>query len=264
MAGNILKIATPISHLLEAQEAADRIVQYSDCLECRDQSFGSVLPLQEIFHCEKQPIHKLSKADFNYIEKIRRSKPELKLITFHLASSCSAPVLKDCMFMPGGTMYTRDEMVKNSLFNFTRIKSILGQDIQIGVENNNFFPTKAYEFVTDATFISEIVCGNDIWFLFDISHARITAHNAKINYNEYKEGLPLDRTIQMHICRTCSNEQDLAYDTHEYPNVSEWDEVRELIRKYNGIKYLTVEYYKNTEGLIRSLKELKGIINELS
>ena len=68
--------------------------------------------------------------------------------------------------------------------NIPKIKNILG-DIEILIENNNYYPTKAYDIITDADFISNLVYDNNIGFLFDQAHAEITAHNQKIKYEEY-------------------------------------------------------------------------------
>ena len=73
------------------------------------------------------------------------------------------------------------------------------KEISISVENNNYYKTEAYDYVTDPDFISSIVYDNDINFLFDISHARISAYNSGVDYCEYLLKLPLNRVNQIHI-----------------------------------------------------------------
>jgi len=258
----MIKIATPISHLFDDASCAHLIMRNSDCLECRDESLNVNLPTQEVFHCGLQPIHKLNKGDFFHLENIAMAKPDLKLITFHAASSCDKP--EEHIFRVGGVQYSRKEMLKNARENFSQIKAIFGRQINVAIENNNFYSTEAYDWITDGDFIDEIVRENGICFLFDLAHARITACNRGIEYEAYKSGLPLDKTTQIHVCRHIVNEKNIAYDEHELPGKEEWEEVKNLISAGGMIKYLTIEYYKDANKLIRSLKEVKLEINELS
>lgn len=260
----MLKIATPISHLFEDPRHAQYIIDNSDCLECRDRSLNVSLPGQEVFHCDIQPIHKLAKDNFYYLENIARLKPDLKLITFHAATSCDKPYIKGHMFRLGGVQYSKEEMLQNARENISQIKALFGSQVSVGIENNNYYPTEAYRWITDADFIRQIVYENDICFLFDLAHARVTAHNKKLNYEDYKCGLPLDRMVQVHICLHVINENNIAHDEHDLPGKEEWEELKRLISAGCNVRYLTIEYYKNTNKLIKSLKMVRGIINELS
>jgi len=256
----MIKIATPTSHLLRDPNAIFEIGSYSDCWECRDFFIEFPDKKQEVFHCDIQPIHVLNNDQLEYLREIRKIKPELKLITFHCASCCDAPIIdENGIFKVGGLKYSRDEMLKNAKSNFLAIKEVLGDNIKIAIENNNYYPSDAYEFITDPDFISSIVYNNDIYFLFDIAHARVTCFNKKINFNDYKNALPLGKTVQLHICRYGLRADGLAYDAHELPEAEEMKEAKNLINRFN-IEYLTVEFYKDKNKLIGCLKELKKII----
>lgn len=255
----MVKIATPISHLFENKGYAELVIKYSDCLECRDGSFGSPLLKQELFHCELQPIHKFTENNFRYLERIKNDKGDLKLLTFHMASSCNAPYIKNGVFEKGGREYSEKEALKNAAINFRRIRSIFNQGVKFAVENTNYYPTDAYKYITDAGFISRIVGENKIDFVFDTAHARITAHNKGIDYEEYRNSLPLDKAIQIHLSSFKVLRNNLAYDVHDYPGARELAEARRLLRN-GSLKYLTVEYYKNIRYLLRSLKLLRGLI----
>ncbi|MDO8140802.1 MAG: DUF692 family protein [Candidatus Brocadiales bacterium] len=253
------KIATPISHLFENEDHAKRIINYSNCLECRDSSINSTIVNQEVFHSELHPIHEFTKINFNYLKYIRSVKHDLKLITFHVASCCDKPYLDNKMFKIGGKEYSEKEMLKNAKQNFSIIKEVFGKEVKIAIENNNYYPTNAYKYVTEPEFISQIVRENNINFLMDIVHVKISSHNKKIDYEKYKDMLPLDRTIQLHIC-SCEFDSDyLAYDAHNYPKEEEFLEVKYLLDKLD-IQYLTIEYYKDTECLIQSLKRAHELV----
>jgi uncharacterized protein (UPF0276 family) len=259
----MFRIATPVSQLFDNSTAALEIISESDCLECRDASVSAAFSAQVVFHCDIQPIHELSKEDFFYLEKIAEAKMDLKLVSFHAASSCNKPYIDGYMFRPEGTRYSRGQMLRSARANFLRIKAIFGREIKIALENNNYYPTEAYQFVTDTEFIREIVYENDISFLFDVAHARITAHNKKLVYEDYRNRLPLDKMVQIHLCRFSVDENGLAYDAHTPPGEEEWQEVRSLIPAYPGVEYLTIEFYRDKNKLIKSLKKAKEIKNEL-
>jgi len=256
----VTKIATPISHLFKDKAHAERIIAHSGCLECRDDSLDSVFPGQELFHCDIQPIHRLQKKEFDHLKRIKSIKPKLRLITFHIASCCDKPVLKNMIFNAGGTVYTEKEMLNNASENIAKIRNIFGEDIGIAIENNNYYPTEAYEYVTEPEFISKLVNENDIGLLFDIAHARVASYNKKTAYETYRDALPLSRVKQLHISAYGVNKNDgIAYDMHEYPKDEDFSEAAYLLKCFD-IGYLGVEYYKDTENLIKSLKEARKLI----
>ena len=256
----MIKLATPISHLFENSDYEKIIMDNSDVFECRDRSIDSMIDNQVLFHCELQPIHEWSDEEWSFLKKIKDTKPDLSLITFHLASCCDKPILVDNMFELGGRDYSKDEMFNYAKKNFTEIKKLFGSNVLIAVENNNYYPTDAYRDVTEAGFISKVVNDNDLKFLFDLSHARVTCYNKNINFNRYKNELPLNKAVQLHICTFgIDKDKGLAYDAHNYPDEEELLEIQSLIKNYKSIEYLTVEYYRDIENLEKSLKRVKEL-----
>lgn len=257
-----IKIATPISDLfLKNNTNTKLIINHSDCFECRDHTIKSNLPNQELFHCELQPIHEFLEKEINYLERIKLLKPNLKLISFHLASCYKNPILKQGIFHPRGKKIFREELIENSILNFKLIKNIFGNTIKIAVENNNHYNTEAYDFITRPDFISEVVNRNDINFLYDIAHSKISSHNLEMTLENYEKTLPMDKIIQIHIAKPGYNEIGKIYDKHDVPTENEIREVSRLIKKFSKIKYLTVEYYKSSFNLVNFLKQLKIILN---
>ena len=263
----MIRLATPVSHLFENKDYEKTIVENSDVLECRDRSidYENHINKQELFHCELQPIHEWTNVEWEFLQNIKDTKPNLKLLTLHSASCCDKPSLSGRMFELGGREYTRKEMKGFAKYNFTQIKNIFGNSVEIAIENNNYYPTEAYRDVTEAGFISEIVNENNLRFLFDIAHAKVTCFNKNINFEKYKRELPLDRVIQVHICTYgIDDELNQAYDAHSYPNDEELLEVSKIITECKNVKYLTVEYYRDIENLEISLKKVKELVRELS
>ncbi len=57
--------------------------------------------------------------------------------------------------------------------------------------------------------------------------------------------------------------ETLAFDAHYAPDEGIYSELRHVIRA-GDVDYVTVEYYKDTDGLIRSLEYLQNMQHELS
>jgi hypothetical protein len=258
----MVKLATPVSHLFrESAEAARLILDHTDVVEVRDRTWNYVSEKQELFHSDLQPIHHFDEKIWNYFKKVKECKKELKLVTFHIASSCDAPIIEGKMWQVGGKKYSRDEMLINAKYNFEKLRQIFGSDIQFAIENNNYYPTEAYECVCDPAFISQLAKENDLFFLFDIAHAKVSSINMKVDFESYISGLPMDRLIQIHICQYRVEDTGLAYDAHEPPEHETYEVVRKLLNE-KSLKYLTMEYYKDLPRLLTCLKELKEIASE--
>ena len=182
-----------------------------------------------------------------------------------MASCFDAPVIQNAVFQPGGKEYSREEMLAIARNNFIKIKSMFGKEVKLAVENNNYYPTEAYKIVTNPDFIKTIVEENDIYFLFDIAHSKVSAHNYSVSYIDYVKGLPLNRCLQLHICRHGINETTgSAFDAHYPPSAEDLLEVIDYVKKHTTIEYLTIEYYKDASLLVELLKEFKKSIYELS
>lgn len=255
------KISLPISHLFEKEENISQLSGKYDCLETRPFTLNCSLPDQQLFHADNiQPIHELADSDFKFLEEIREKKKDLKAISFHCASCCLEPEVKDGIFYKGkNRSYARDEMYKNAERNLSIIKSIFPDTTSISIENNNYYPTDAYMHVTEAQFIRDIVYDNDICFLFDNAHARVTAFNSKISYDSYIKNLPLDKMNQIQFCEAFVPETGLARDIHELPTDKTVEEIVTLAREYD-VQYVTPEYYKSIERLIKLLESLNNAV----
>ena len=255
-------IATPMSDLI-VEPNFKEVIALSDCLETRDKSIISDYPKQQIFHCELQPIHTLSNENIDYLKKIKLQKPELKLISFHIATCYKSPKIIKNIFYPRGEKVKRKCLLENARKNFIIIKKIFGNKIKVAIENNNYYKTEAYDDVTDTHFISQIVNENEIYFLLDIAHARITSFNTKTNYKNYINQLPLNRMIQIHIAKPGFDKYGEIFDAHNLPTKDEIEDVILFLKKYPELKYLTIEYYKNTDKLISLLKQLNLKLNSI-
>jgi len=254
------KIVTPVSHLFFNKKNALKIAKFSDYLEIRERTINLDFKNEKFFHCDDDLTLPWSKNFKIKLEKIIKKKKSLRYVSFQATRCCLNAKIVNKVFVLSGKKFSRNEMINEAAKNVSWLRKKFKNKFQIGLENNNYYPTKAYDIIADADFISHIVKKNKLFFLFDLAHAQVTASNKKINYHSYLEKLPMDKMIQMHICRPRINKK-MSRDTHYLPNIKMFKEVRSISKKYKNLKFFTIEYYKDTKKLIENIKTLKKIIN---
>ena len=259
----MLKLTTPISRLFMNEAKVQQIIEMSDSLECREWCMQTQLPKQELVHFDINIIHNWSSELKHYVYRSILSKPLLELVTFHMAACCDGPLLQNGMYQPGGRQYSREELLEHAAMNIGWIRSFLPAGIEIGVENTNYYPTQAYRHVTEGGFITDVVRESDINFLFDIAHGKITAYNKAIDYQDYLATLPLNVAIQIHISGHGIDSNNIAYDAHDRSDESIYREVQTMIEAF-PIRYLTVEFYKDYDGIIQELKRYNRLKEEVN
>lgn len=255
------QIATPISHLFGEPSIARELMARSDCLEGRDKSLEAGWPGVRLFHTDIEPVHELGASAWAHLEAIRRRTPELRLLSMHMASCYSAPIVVSGKFQAGGKRYGRDELLRCARENLSRIKALFGPDVELAVENNNFYATPAYDYVCDPEFISEVVRGNDIRFLFDVAHAFVSSVNKGMPLDSYLAGLPLEKTVQIHISQHRVDGPLCAVDAHADITEHMYEFVRKLLGRITP-SYVTVEYYRDPHELLSALKRINSLRNE--
>ena len=255
-----MRLATPISHLFRNAEAGARIAAASDCLECREWCIESEWPRQELIHYD---IGLQLRWDDNTRDELKHAftlKKDLRLVTFQVPSCYDAPVLEERCFQPGGRRLSREEMLETIRDNVRWLKTVLRSGVEVGLENNNYYPTPAYEDIADPAFVSDAVESSGCLFLLDIAHAYISAHNRGEWSEDYLAGLPLRRLAQVHLCGPSIPERGTAFDEHEWPD----EELTAEAIRLGGLhkaRYLTVEYYKDANRLVEGLKALRSRVS---
>ena len=251
-------IATPVSSLFSSKKNIKIIEKYSDCFEGRENTKTKNDKSIKLIHFDFD-IHKKFQVK-NKIEilKIIKNKT-LNLVTFQLSSDYYNPVLINNKFYPKGQKIPLTNVYNNINYNLIWLKKQLNSECKIAIENNNFYKTGAYNLVTNPIFLKKILKKFDLLFLFDYSHAKISAFNLNTTFYKYISNLPLSKIIQVHFCgyEIINHE---AVDTHILPKKIDYMELKKLLNKYRKITYITLEYYKDVNSLIKSLKTIRKII----
>ena len=91
----------------------------------------------------------------------------------------------------------REEVLSLCIYRIQQLSTLL--PVPVLIENMDYNPTNAYEYVCEPGFINEVLVKTDTWLLFDLAHARVTAHAMGIAVEEYIDQLPMDRIRQIHL-----------------------------------------------------------------
>jgi uncharacterized protein (UPF0276 family) len=254
------RIATAVSRLFQDPVAARRLAAASDCLELRKGGCPAEVaagrPL--LYHCEQSLLKALDLGAFRrYIERLPPDA-RLELVSFHAPSCYASPLLDNGVYLPGGRRLRRSEMLEHARRNAEAVRRLLPATT-IAVENNNYLSTSAYDHVTDPDFLVELVEGADVGLLLDLAHAQITARRRGVAPDAYLEALPLGRTVQLHVS-SCRVEHGVWVDSHDSPTADDWREVARLLARAPAVRYLTIEYHREAEGLLEALRVARSVL----
>lgn len=99
-----------------------------------------------------------------------------------------------------GKNQNREEAKKIMTDNIMFLKENFPQ-MRLLLENHDANVSGGYtiDFYTEPEFLKEIIYGNDIYFLLDISHAYTTAKYRGERVEDYLKNLPLDRIKEIHF-----------------------------------------------------------------
>lgn len=119
----------------------------------------------------------------------------------------------------------------------------------------NYFPTGVYDFVCDPAFISDFVSELNAELLLDLGHARVSAANLGLPFEEYLAALPMNRVSEVHFSRA-GIKNGFWEDLHEEP-LDEDFAYLEGVCELADVKHVVVEYYSNPDRLVGVVEKLR-------
>ena len=248
-----IKLVTPISHLFNNSEHAINIEKYSDQLEARERTADLRFKNTTHYHIDFDLNLGLKESQKEFLYAKVRNRPEIHTLTFQMTRDTEEYKILDGKFHPKGFLRDKREQLKRTKNSIKVIKDIVGSDRSIGIENNNYYQTGAYDIATSSKFINEVIKECDAHLLLDIAHAKVTCKNRNINFESYIYEMVEEISCkQMHLCdpseRVFGGISE-TYDAHLLPTTESIKDAIQICNNLN-INNLTVEYYKDAEKLI--------------
>lgn len=258
-----MKLLTPVSHLFNNITNAQKIIDNSNFLEARERTCQLNFPNTTHYHIDFDLNIGITEKQTEFLKKHVKPREEIRTLTFQAARDCKKIKIRDGVYFPDSEIIPLSDQVYNTKKSILEIQDIVGTDRKIGIENNNFYDSGAYDICTSIDYLFEIINLDNCHLLFDIAHALVTCANKNIPFSYYSEKLlETKKCLQMHICQPTYifNEKGIsAKDSHNLPSFELTELSISLCKKY-GIKLLTIEYYRDTAKLVNFLKYLKNSI----
>jgi uncharacterized protein (UPF0276 family)/ribosomal protein S18 acetylase RimI-like enzyme len=248
------RITTPVSDHFAEASTATRLAAYSDALELRDNGIDPPSGTPLLYHSE---IDAASEWTGDQQARLREivSTYEPELVSLHLLTRYQETTVNGGRFVGVGAPYDRDQLAEIVTRNVETVRELVG-DVPILLENNNHLGTDAYDIVTDPSFLDTVVDRTTAGLLFDIAHAKITAHNTDRPIADYVGVLPLDQCRQVHLSR---HDVGLARatDAHSFLTREDWAYFADRTRELPELQYVTLEYYADRSVLLAQLQRMQ-------
>ena len=260
----MIKLITPISHLFTNGSDVTDICNLSDQLEARERTCELELDNTTHYHIDFDLNLGLSKKQLDFLEKHVKNRESIQTLTFQASRDCIASDLQDGMFRLSSKPLAFSEQLLNIKKSISLIKDIVGTSRTIGIENNNYYPTGAYDICTSRKFLSTILEETGLMFLFDMAHAMVTAHNLNEDFKDYSDCLlSSGRCLQLHLCEpsfTYRDGESFSIDAHNLPIPNTTLQAIQISKDFD-IPAITVEYYRDACKLSEYLLYLRKILH---
>ena len=258
-----IKLLTPISHLFNEDDNKKNISDLSDELEARERTYNLKLDNTTHYHIDFDINIGITKDQIDFLYNHVKPRENIQTLTFQAARDCEEIFIKNKKYFPNSKPLSIKDQIENTKNSLKIIKDIIGTNREIGIENNNFYPTGAYEFCTSPDFLIPCYEYLGLHLLFDVAHAIVTSTNKNIIFDDYKDALLSNMECkQIHLCEptyTYLNQDANAVDSHNIPTPKSTKDTLEIMKKWK-IEYLTIEYYRDATILKEYLNYLKSII----
>lgn len=134
----------------------------------------------------------------------------------------------------------KEIILNNTINNIKFLKQNFS--LPLAVENTIYTPEmNILKCVTDTDFICKTVYDTDSYFLFDTSHARVSAYYRNMNFDEYFSKLPMDRIYEVHLSGTIESDDENLLAPHTKMNEEDYN-LLEYLLKHTSVKVITLEY----------------------
>ena len=153
-------------------------------------------------------------------------------------------------------LQTREEVLSLCIDRIQQLSTFL--PIPVLIENMDYNPTNAYEYVCEPGFISEVLIKTDTGLLFDQAHARVTAHAMGITVEEYIDQLPMERVRQVHLNKP-GWKNGRMMDTHQALTEEDYQLFAKILKMCQPWA-VTLEYNLDPEKTLIQITRLREII----
>lgn len=178
--------------------------------------------------------------------------------SLHLGFSSSTVDFVDEAMTAISPLQPRQEVFVRSCSGLTDLIHLL--DVPVLIENLDYNPTGAYEYVCEAGFINQVIDKTGAFLLLDLAHAQVTSAAFDLDVRDYIHQLPLDQVRQIHLNRPGYHEGRLV-DSHLDLLEADYLLLEETLEKTNPWA-VTLEYNRDAKKTMAQIERLREIITK--
>ena len=179
-------------------------------------------------------------------------------LSVHLGFASAEVAPEGPMMVPRSPVLPRDA-VREAICRTAR-ELAAALPVPLLLENLDYWPTGAYEYVSEPGFIADVLEATDADFLFDLAHAQVAAARLAVPIDEYLARLPLGRVREVHVSgprlRT-----DVLFDAHEALGEEDY-RLLALVLRESRPDAVTFEYHgADGSAVAPELTRLRAVLN---
>lgn len=176
--------------------------------------------------------------------------------SLHLGFSCADVDFEDEAMQARSHLLPRDVVLSRSITVLNQLVETL--NVPVLIENLDYNPTGAYEYVCEPTFIAGVIEQTPTFLLLDLAHARVTASAFGVDVRAYLQELPLNKVRQLHINRPGWQAGRLV-DAHIDLEDEDYELLEWVLTKTNPLA-ITLEYNRAEDRIVEQIRRLRSII----
>lgn len=199
--------------------------------------------------------------DYKQAAQITKQRLEISKspwYSLHLGFSAEEVDFYDEAMHATAPLQTRELVLERCVMRLNQMKAIV--PVPILIENLDYNPTDAYEYVCEPDFIQQVIVQTDTWLLFDLAHARVTAHAFGIPVEDYIAQLPLNKIRQIHLNRPGWRDGRLV-DSHLALQEDDYQLFEKLLEKCQPWA-VTLEYNHDRDLIPPQIEQLRKILDK--
>ncbi len=177
--------------------------------------------------------------------------------SLHLGFSAEEVDFYDEAMQAVSPMQSRDLVLERCISRLNQLKELL--PVPILIENLDYNPTQAYEYVCEPGFIQQVIQETSTWLLLDLAHARVTAHAKNIPVEDYITQLPLEHVRQIHLNRPGWANNRLV-DAHLALAEEDYLLFEKILDRCQPWA-VTLEYQQDPDQILLQITRLRQMIN---
>ncbi len=193
-------------------------------------------------------------ADQITLERLALSKSPW--YSLHLGFSVEEVDFYDEAMQGLSPLQPRELVLERSIARLKQLRALL--PVPILIENLDYNPTQAYEYICEPPFIQKVLAETDTWLLFDLAHARVTAQAFGIPVEVYIARLPLEKVRQIHLNRPGWRNGRLV-DAHLALEKEDYLLFEQILDRCQPWA-VTLEYNHDRENILSQIKRLREIL----